>query len=359
MSMEFRFKTSPRRKPPDVEFTHLLTGALAARIWADNPEMNVIAYLRKESDGFKVAGIDRNWPGKQIADPALEVNTDVNRYESLEPRQQELVEAPAAAYNEQTHRNLTTQEYFDSLTLSERTTYEAVTHALMNSKLTDPEGNDLGDALDLVSGVERIAGQYYGRGGDQQFRLYVLLVPGTRETLEKAQEFYLGHENTVYHVGYPHSYRQAGKVPNIQSSVSEDATKADIDVDYRASKMPQAMYNGHLTSANSDVRAGKNHNHHNNRWGGLVPWWREILGKPDERRAERPTSLLASSTVDIEQELPPDRPSGAVIAEAWEATQEFLTDWMVRRRTSIRRWSFSPMRRWPVSKPMIRQATKC
>ena len=304
---------------------------IAARIWADNPEMNVIAYLRKESDGFKVAGIDRNWPGKQIADPALEPDTGVNRYESLEPRQQELVEGPAAAYNKETHRNLTTQQYFDSLTLSERTTYEAVTHALMNSKLTDPEGNALGDALDLVSGVERIAGQYYGRGGDQQFRLYVLLAPGTRETLEKAQEFSLGHENTVYHVGYPHSYRQAGKVPNIQFSVSEDGTKADIDVDYRASKMPKAMFNGHLTSANSDVRAGDNHRHHNNRWGGLVAWWHEILGKPGERREEGPTSLLASSTVDIEQELPPDRPSGAVIAEAWEATQEFLTDWIVRR----------------------------
>ena len=50
--------------------------------------------------------------------------------------------------------------------ISERTTYDAVTHALMNSELTDEEGKSLGHAIDLVEGVERIAGQYYGRSGD-------------------------------------------------------------------------------------------------------------------------------------------------------------------------------------------------
>ena len=29
--------------------------------------------------------------------------------------------------------------------------------------------------------------------------------------------------------------------------------------------------------------------------------------------------------------MPPNRPPGAQIAEVWEATQEFLTDWLVRR----------------------------
>ncbi|MCH8017644.1 MAG: hypothetical protein IH917_13585, partial [Acidobacteria bacterium] len=33
----------------------------------------------------------------------------------------------------------------------------------------------------------------------------------------------------------------------------------------------------------------------------------------------------------IEEELPPDRPPGAAIAEVHEATQEFLTDWLVRQ----------------------------
>ena len=217
------------------------------------------------------------------------------------------------------------------MSVSERTTYDAVTHALMNSKLTDQEGNDLGTALDLVSGVERVAGQYYGRGGDQQFRLYVFLAPGAKETLEKSKEFFLGHENTVYHAGYPESYRQEGEVPNIQFSLSEDETKADIDVDYRSSKMPGAMFNGHLTSANSDVRAGDNHDRHNNRWGGLVAWWQEIYGDLIRKETGESADLLSVGRMQIEEELPPNRPRGAAIAEVHEATQEFLTDWLVRQ----------------------------
>ena len=64
----------------------------------------------------------------------------------------------------------------------------------------------------------------------------------------------------------------------MQVSVSEDGRRADIDVDYRSSKSPQALFNGHLTSSNSDVRAGDNHDRHNGRWGGLANWWQEIFG---------------------------------------------------------------------------------
>ena len=44
----------------------------------------------------------------------------------------------------------------------------------------------------------------------------------------------------------------------MQFSLSEDGMRADVDVDYRSSKSPQALFNGHLTAANSDVRAGDN-----------------------------------------------------------------------------------------------------
>ena len=70
------------------------------------------------------------------------------------------------------------------------------------TELTDADGKSLGTALDLVEAVERIAGQYYGRQGDEQFRVYCRLKPGTREILEKSREFKFGEENTVYHVGY-------------------------------------------------------------------------------------------------------------------------------------------------------------
>ncbi len=303
----------------------------AARIWADDREMNITVFLRKESGGFKVVGIDRQWPGKKIADPALEEDIGISIFEDLEPAQQELLVGYTAAFNERSGRDLSTQEYFDSMSVSERTTYHAVTNALMDSTLSDPEGNDLGNALDLVNGVERVAGQYYGRGGDQQFRLYVFLVPGAKETLEKSKEFFLGHENTVYHAGYPESYRQEGDVPNIQFSLSEDETKADIDVDYRSSKMPGAMFNGHLTSANSDVRAGDNFDRHTDRWSGLVAWWQQIYGDLAKTKAERTGDLLSSALTEVDEDLPPDRPPRAPIGEVYQATQEFLTDWLVRQ----------------------------
>jgi hypothetical protein len=95
--------------------------------------------------------------------------------------------------------------------------------------------------------------------------------------------------------------------------------------------MPGAMFNGHLTSANSDVRAGDNHDRHNNRWGGLVAWWQEIYGDLTRKKGAGEADLFSASQTQIEEDLPPDRPPRAPIAEVYEATQEFLTDWLVRQ----------------------------
>ena len=162
--------------------------------------------------------------------------------------------------------------------------------------------------------------------------MYVLLEDGARSTLEKSQEFKLGHLNTVYHVGYPYSFRQGGKLPSIQFSISEDRTRADIDVDYRSSKMPQAMFNGHLTSANSDVRAGDNHDKHVGRWGGFVAWWRTTFGTLDLGDNEGGPDLLSRELPEAPTPLPPDRPRGSEPEKLEDAAQEFLTDWLVREK---------------------------
>ena len=164
------------------------------------------------------------------------------------------------------------------MTPSEQTTFDGITHALMRSALTDQDGRSLGRALDMVAGVERIAGEQSGRGGDQQFRLYVTLRPDARDTLERSRQFVRSHENTVYHAGYPHSYRLGDSVPSIQFSLADDGLSADIDVDYRASKAPQSLFNGHLTSSNSDVRAGDNAQRHDKRWNGFANWWSDVFG---------------------------------------------------------------------------------
>jgi len=117
----------------------------------------------------------------------------------------------------------------------------------------------------------------------------------------------------------------------MQFSVSEDGLKADIDVDYRASRVPQALFNGHLTAANSDVRAGNNVDRHSGRWAGMVAWWRVSFGDLPGGQAGPRDTLAQAAEAEVPTPLPPDRPAGATIGRPEDAVQEFLTDWLVRR----------------------------
>jgi hypothetical protein len=304
---------------------------IAARIHAGDPAMQVQAFLRKRSDGFELVGLERTWPGKVVAVPPPPVRADRRVFADLAPLQRTLFETYARAYNESRGSQYTPEQSFDRLTISEQTTFYGITHALLNTRLTDAQGASLGTALDRLESVERIAGQYAGRAGDEQFRLYVTLKPDTRALLEKSREFFRDHENTVYHVGYPHSYRQMGKEPNIQLSMSEDGLRADIDVDYRASKTPQSMFNGHLTSSNSDIRVGENANRHGARWTGLITWW-QSFGRLAEALPDQQDLLNLDRPEAPATPLPPDRPAGAAPDRVEDAVQEFLTDWLVRHQ---------------------------
>ncbi len=99
--------------------------------------------------------------------------------------------------------------------------------------------------------------------------MYVLLKDGTIDQLNRSREFKREGDNTVYHHGYPVNYRQQGGAPSIQISIALDGRRADIDVDYRSSSFPVALFNGHLTASNSDVRAGNNYDRHTVRWIGF------------------------------------------------------------------------------------------
>jgi hypothetical protein len=305
---------------------------VAARIHTGAQARNVTVYLRREPDAFRVVGLDRSWPGKRVVPPPPPPRADRRAYADLAPRQQELFRTFVDTYNATRGSRYTAEERFERLTISEQTTFYGVTHALLRTSLTDTSGAPLGLAIDRVEAVDRIAGQYEGQGGDQQFRLFVTLKPGTREVLEKSREFFRDHENTVYHVGFPHSYRQAGKEPNMQFSVSEDGLRADIDVDYRSSRSPQALFNGHLSASNSDVRAGENPKLHNARWTGLVLWWQDIFGKLSTSLPKEVDITNSDLAMGPATPLPPDRPSGAAPERIEDAAQEFLTDWLVRRQ---------------------------
>jgi len=246
-------------------------------------------------------------------------------YANLKPEQQRLVDEWFRQYNEIAKQNLKPAEEYDELLLSTRTTFEAVTHALLTSKLTDQSDRSLGTAIDLISYVETVHGKIPRARGDLQFRIYVVLKPTAVETMEASREFKRGRDNTIFHKGYPVNYRQQGGVPSIQISTSPDGKRADIDVDYRSSKFPAAVVNGHLTASNSDVRAGNNHDRHINRWAGFGSWWRSIFG----------VSLKEADLEDEESRagrIAIPRFPRAGRGKPEEAVYDFLNSWLVEQQ---------------------------
>ena len=200
-------------------------------------------------------------------------------FSELDERRQRLVNDWVARFVKATGQVVEAGPFYDDvISLSTKTTFEAVTHALMTTSLTDPSGTSLGDALALVEQVETVRGEVAGAAGDRQFRMYVSLSAGALQTLSRSQQFQRGADNIVFHKGYPTNFRGQGGAPSVQVSVARDGRRADIDVDYRASGFPVALFNGHLTSSNSDVRAGNNFDRHANRWTGFENWWRGFFG---------------------------------------------------------------------------------
>jgi len=251
-------------------------------------------------------------------------------YEELAPEQKALIDEWIERYDQVFSESLEPGVY-NELSLSTKTTFAAVTNALMNTPLTDKDGNPLvndeGKALNamgLVEKLDTIKGKDKGAPGDEQFRIYVQLIPNAVSLLEESVEFSRGRDNTVFHKGYPQNFRSGNDVPSIQFSISIDGRVADIDVDYRSSKFPAALFNGHLTAGNSDVRAGDNYTRHTRVWQGLENRWNGWEGLGDWFAA-----LFGVRGLDI----PEDTRKGDGSAE--EAVHDFLQSWLVEQRPDV------------------------
>jgi hypothetical protein len=250
-------------------------------------------------------------------------------YSELLPEQKRLVDDYVGHYNETTGSKVVPQEAYDNARLSVRTTFGGVTHALSKTRLTDAKGKGLGRAIDLVDAVDEVMGEEFGVGGDRQFRVYVYLKPDAVDILSKSQEFAHDHDNTAYHKGFPISYRLKKGPPSIQFSISRDRKMADIDVDYRSSSFPKGLVNGHLTAANSDVRAGNNLDRHDSRWAGLNGWWREVfglLGSGGKPPKEKPTEKLGRI---------PLNPAVKGDQGIDKSAHDFLKSWVVDKQPNL------------------------
>lgn len=240
-------------------------------------------------------------------------------YENLRPQQRRLIDDLIARYGRTVGRRLDPVAAYNDALESQRTTFDAVTHALLNTSLTDEAGKKLGTALDLVESVDEVAGESPGQPGDRQFRVYFFLKPDAYEVLSKSREFLRGPDNSTFHRGYPICFRLP-RTPSIQFSLSADHHRADVDVDYRSSKFPASLVNGHLKASNSDVRAGSNDTRHNSRWAGLVAWWTSLFSFGDQDSGK--TALRAGS-------IPPTPPKGNGRIE--EAAADFFNQWWTAR----------------------------
>jgi hypothetical protein len=249
-------------------------------------------------------------------------------YETLRPMQRQLIDDYVRNYNTTTGSQIFAPSAYDAARLSIRTTFDAVTHALLNAQLTDEHGKSLGRAIDIVASLDDVMGEEPGVGGDRQFRLYVYLKPNAFDVLSQSREFRRDRDNTMYHKGFPISFRLEKGPPSIQISISRDRRMADIDVDYRSSRFPQALFNGHLSAGNSDVRAGNNLDRHDGRWQGLNGWWRDVFGfslgdgggkPPEELQTRSATGVPLNPRVKSNQGVD-------------EAAHDLLKSWVVDKK---------------------------
>src|SRR5262249_25631873 len=81
------------------------------------------------------------------------------KFSMLQPEQKALIDRWTREVEKIVGTRPDPETAYDQLPLSSRTTFDAVTHALLRTKLTDQYGKSLGRAIDLVDVVERIAGR--------------------------------------------------------------------------------------------------------------------------------------------------------------------------------------------------------
>src|SRR6516164_3018031 len=264
-----------------------------------------------------------NTPHKEATSP----HAFGESYATLLPEQKRLLDDFVRRYDQTTNSKLSPEQAYDGARVSARTTFDAVTHALLSTKLTDEKGRSLGRAIDLVDAMDEVLGEEGGAGGDRQFRMYVYLKPNAHEILSSSREFFHDKDNTVYHKGFPVCYRLKNGPPSIQFSITRDERMSDIDVDYRSSTFPKALFDGHLTAGNSDVRAGDNLATHDNRWAGLNGWWRQVFGFSlgSSAKPSKDATTGRAPTIPVDPHVTANQGIDASV-------HDFLKSWVVDRQ---------------------------
>jgi len=112
------------------------------------------------------------------------------KYADLLPEQKVLVDDWFRRFAEVVKKTVSAPEGYDNLPVSTKTSFGAISHALIHTTLKDQSGTSMGDsAITLIERLDTVAGKIEGAGGDQQFRIYVVLKPNALDILARSQEF--------------------------------------------------------------------------------------------------------------------------------------------------------------------------
>jgi len=234
------------------------------------PEANVISVARTRAFAGPVS-LERR---KKLLESSL-VNWIF--YEDLSDKQRAVLDRASFNCAEPSPTETPTGAIlFDRFSASQRATFVAITHAMMNTSIVDAKGRDeTVDALGLVEEMTDVHGENQSSPSDQQFQLFARLMPDALRRLRTAKNFEIG-ENHVFHPGYPFSFRQVrrfavrGQEAGLHISIARDGRSAVIHIDYR-------FWILHLWPANSDVRAPGNHEKHVDKWPQAVITARNAL----------------------------------------------------------------------------------
>ena len=88
-------------------------------------------------------------------------------YATLLSEQKRFVDDFVRRYNQTTGSTLSPEQAYNGARVSVRTTFDAVTHALLSTKLTNEKGQSVGHAIDLVEALDQVLGEEAGVGGDR------------------------------------------------------------------------------------------------------------------------------------------------------------------------------------------------
>jgi len=87
------------------------------------------------------------------------------KYASLKLEQKALVDDWIRRFSLTIQKQVDAEKAYDNLLLSSKTTFNAVTHALLSKQLTDESGRKLGSAIQIIDKLASVLGEVPGAEG--------------------------------------------------------------------------------------------------------------------------------------------------------------------------------------------------